>query len=112
MGNLGKYQDIVTAAKHLGGVDNLIETIEAGAVAKAAPRLLFKGAAIIAACTSVLAVGVVAGKRVWNKYKAREVAANEAKERLRTELAEHMTADHGDADRGEGLIDVDEGRQP
>ena len=31
MGNLGKYQDIVVAAKEVGGVDKLIEQIEEGA---------------------------------------------------------------------------------
>lgn len=38
MGNLGRYQDIVVAAKEVGGVDKLIEQIGEGAVSKAAPR--------------------------------------------------------------------------
>lgn len=46
MGNLGKYQDITALAKSLGGVDNLIKKIEAGAVAKAAPKLLAAGVVV------------------------------------------------------------------
>nr|BFE63101.1 hypothetical protein GCM10020063_076270 [Dactylosporangium thailandense] len=108
MGNLGRYQDIVTTAKQLGGVEKLIETIESKAVTRAAPKLLLLGAAGGAA----LAASVVAGKRLWSKYKAGEVAANEAKERLRAELAKHVTSDHGDADHGEGPTDVDQSWQP
>lgn len=46
MGNLGKYQDIVVAAKEVGGVDKLIEQIEESAVSKAAPRIFGKGALV------------------------------------------------------------------
>lgn len=108
MGNLGKYQDIVTAAKRLGGVNNLIETIEAGAVAKAAPRLLRKGAAVGALLG---AAGAAAGKHLWDKYKAREVAANEAKEQLKAEIEEHMNSDHANAEHGEDASDAGEGKK-
>ncbi len=51
MSNLGAYQEFVTAAARMGGVENMIRTIESGAVAKAAPALLGKGAGIGALIT-------------------------------------------------------------
>lgn len=80
MGNLGRYQDIVTDAKRVGGVDNLIADIEDNAVAGAAPLLLAAGA-------SVGALAVVAarwGVRRYGEWKtAREARAEAAKARLR-----------------------------
>lgn len=46
MSNLGPYQEFVTDAARMGGVENMIRTIESGAIAKAAPVLLVKGAGI------------------------------------------------------------------
>ena len=40
MSNLGRYQDIVTDAKRLGGVEDYLRLIEARAVTRATPRLV------------------------------------------------------------------------
>lgn len=84
MSNLGKYQDIVTSAKLVGGVDNLIAIIRNDAVAKAAPRLLFKGASLGAVGG---ALGLETGRRTVNhlrtKKDEREAAAKEAEDQLR-----------------------------
>src|SRR4051794_23209388 len=84
MSNLGKYQDIVTSAKLVGGVDNLIAIIRNDAVAKAAPRLLFKGASLGAVGG---ALGIETGRRIVNhlrtKQGEREAAAQEAEDQLR-----------------------------
>lgn len=80
MGNLGKYQDIVTDAKRAGGVDNLIADIEGNAVAGAAPRLLAIGAG--AGALVVLAARWSA--RFYAEWKSgHEVRAEAAKTQLR-----------------------------
>ena len=80
MGNLGKYQDIVTDAKRAGGVDNLIAAIEGDAVAGAAPRLLAVGAG--AGALVVLAARWSA--RRYGEWKSeREARAEAAKAQLR-----------------------------
>ena len=60
MGNLGKYEDIVVAAKEVGGVDKLIEKIGEGAVSKAAPRIFGKGALVGALGTAATGVAAMA----------------------------------------------------
>lgn len=86
MSNLGAYQEIVTAAAQMGGVENMIRSIESGAVAKAAPALLGKGAGIGALVT--LAAGGVyfGGRRLWSMYEARADAGEASKEQLRAVL--------------------------
>lgn len=80
MGNLGKYQDIVTDTKRAGGVDNLIADIEGNAVAGAAPRLLAVGAG--AGALVVLAARWSA--RLYGEWKSeREARAEAAKAQLR-----------------------------
>lgn len=100
-GNLGGYQDIVTKAKQLGGVDNLINAIEAGAVAKASPKIFAKGAGA-GALGMLLVTGLaVGGKRVVDSKRARERAACEAKEQLKAEVGLPNPEDPDVAD-GEG----------
>lgn len=85
-GNLGRYQDIVMAAKESGGVDKLIEQIEKGAVSKAAPRIRLQGAFVGALGTAVTGMGVgaaVAAKRYLENKKAREALAEDAKAQLK-----------------------------
>lgn len=80
MGNLGKYQDIVTDAKSAGGVDNLIADIEGSAVADAAPRLL----AIGAGAGALVVVVVRWSTHRYGDWKAgREALAEAAKAELR-----------------------------
>ena len=83
MGNLGKYQDIVVAAKEVGGVDKLIEQIEKGAVSKAAPRIRRKGALVGALGTAATGVAAMAAKRYLDNKKAREALAEDAKAQLK-----------------------------
>ena len=79
MGNLGSYQDIVTEAHRLGGVEQLIESIEKAATTRAVPRAFASGAV----ATAVLALGVAAAARAWSKRVARhEAEAEDAKVRL------------------------------
>lgn len=91
MGNLGPYQDIVTAAKQAGGVQSLIKMIEKQAVSKAAPAIYAKGlgtGAALASASAVLAVsGAVAGKKYLDQRKTDQKAAEEAKTQLASEIA-------------------------
>lgn len=80
MGNLGKYQDIVTDAKRAGGVDNLIAEIEGNAVAGAAPGLLAVGAS--AGALALLAARW--GAHRYGEWKSgREARAAAVKAQLR-----------------------------
>ena len=94
MGNLGKYQDIVTAAKRVGGVENLIKIIENGAVAKAAPKIFAKGAGVGA----LGALGATLGIRRYSEWRAeREASANLAKAQLRAGVEHAAGSDAGEA---------------
>lgn len=95
MGNLGKYQHIVTEAKRVGGVDNLIKIIEKNAVLRAAPKLI--GTGVGAGVLGTLAVG-----RLRQAQRDREGLANEAKEQLKTEVQESMNSGGTNLDHGEG----------
>jgi len=110
MGNLGKYQDIVTEARRVGGVDNLIEIIEEAAVAKEFPRILGKGVGAGALATLGAGVVVVAMRRVLGSRKAREALANEAKEQLKAEVEESIDSDGANFENGEDESDSDEGK--
>jgi hypothetical protein len=92
MGNLGPYEEITTLAKRLGGVDNLIKSIEVDAVKKAAPVLLGVGAVIGLGAKQA----IDAGKRGWTKYKASGATAAAAKEQLKAIVEESMKADEAD----------------
>ncbi len=83
MGNLARYQDIVVAAKEVGGVDKLIEQIGEGAVSKAAPRIFGKGALVGALGTAATGVAAMAAKRYLDNKKAREALAKDAKAQLK-----------------------------
>lgn len=112
MGNLGKYQDIATEAKRVGGVDKLIEIIEESAVAKAYPKSFGKGAGVGA--LGMLAVGgiAIAVRRHLDSKRAREEIAHEAKEQLK-DKAEGSTNSHGtELGNGEGKSHSDRGEQP
>lgn len=93
MGNLGKYQDIVTDAKRAGGVDNLIAAIEGNAVAGAAPRLLAVGAS---AGAFVVLAGRWSARRYGEWKSVREDRAEAAKAQLRAAAgsATDTDADH------------------
>lgn len=110
MGNLGKYQDIVTEARRVGGVDNLIEIIEEAAVSKEFPRILGKGVGAGALATLGAGVVVVAMRRVLGSRKAREALANEAKEQLKAEVEESIDSDGANFGNGEDESDSDEGK--
>ena len=104
MGNLGKYQDIVTDAKRAGGVDNLIADIEGNAVAGAAPRLLAVGAG--AGALVVLAARWSA--RRYGEWKSgREARAEAAKAQLRAVVG---SATDTDADQA-ATSDDEAGRE-
>jgi len=112
MGNLGRYQDIVTEAKQLDGVDNLINAIEAGAVAKASPKIFAKGAGTCALGMLIVTGLAVGGKRVVDRKRARERAACEAKQQFKAEvgLLNPESPDVADGE-GEKPTDGDEHRR-
>ncbi|MEW2287062.1 hypothetical protein [Streptomyces sp. NPDC047841] len=105
MGNLGKYQDIVEAAKRAGGVDALIKIIQDAAVAKAYPGVFRKGAAVGAGAGVVgtLVVGGVAVtvRRFLDDKRAREALANEAEKQLKAEVEKSMSSDGDNLNNGE-----------
>lgn len=104
MGNLGRYQDIVTDAKRAGGVDNLIADIESNAVAGAAPRLLAMGAG--AGAIVVLAARWSAPR--YGEWKSeREARAETAKAQLRAAVEAGTDTDAGQA----AASDDDAGRE-
>ncbi|MET7984694.1 hypothetical protein [Streptomyces sp. NPDC005281] len=107
MGNLGPYQDIVTAAKRVGGVQSLIKAIEDAAIAKAFPKAFGQGSG--AGALGTLAVGGVtlAAKRNLDKMRAREARANEAKEQLKTKVGGSMKSDGLSLGNGAGKSDCD-----
>jgi len=109
MGNLGKYQEIVEAAKAVGGVDNLIGRIEAGAVAKAAPRLLGKGAALGALGVTVVGTAGAVVKRAWENKKAREAVAEDAKAQLKVAVEESPASESNHPESIENVENVAEG---
>ncbi|MFV0452860.1 MAG: hypothetical protein ACK5LS_11590 [Propioniciclava sp.] len=89
MSNLGRYQEIVEAAKEAGGVDTWIRRIEDGAVARETPRIVVVTAvSVVAACATVVGgIKLVRGKR------AEKIAAGErAKDELRS-LVEQASED-------------------
>lgn len=75
MSNLGAYQEITTAAKAAGGVEQMVKAIERGAVWKAAPVILAAGAAA--------ALGVERGIReIVARRRAARAEAKQAKAAL------------------------------
>jgi hypothetical protein len=106
MGNLGPYQDITTLAKKLGGVDNLIKTIEFDAVKRAAPVLLGVGLGLGALVGAGARPAIAAGKRGWAKYKESGVAAAEAKEQLKAIVEESMKSNDANEGPTEGSDDI------
>jgi hypothetical protein len=83
LGNLGKYQDLVVAAKEVGGADKLIEKIGEGAVSMAAPRIFGKGVLVGALSTVATGVAALATKRYLDNKKAGEDRAEYAKAQLK-----------------------------
>lgn len=101
MGNLGKYQDIVTAAKEAGGVDKLIEQIEKGAVSRAAPRIHREGAVAGALGTAAMGAAVMAAKRYRDNKKAREALAETAKAQLKAAVEGSPSVEGAGPESGE-----------
>ena len=112
MGNLGKYQDITALAKSLGGVDNLIKKIEAGAVAKAAPKLLAAGVVVGGVLLAGGMAAVDGGKDLLSRYRARQLAANDAKDQLRSEAENAAIPDEPITDAGADSSSPGEVTQP
>lgn len=102
MSNLGMYQDITTLAAKLGGVDNLIKTIEKGAANKAlkqaGPVLVGVGVLIGAGAKPA----IDAGKNALAKYKESQAAAAEAKQQLKS-IVEEAKNEEGQGGRPEDI---------
>jgi hypothetical protein len=97
MGNLGRYQDIVTDAKLAGGVDNLIAAIESKAVAVAAPRILALGAGggvvvVLAAQWSALRYKGWKSDRVARAEAAKAQLKDVVENALDTDIDQSVTA--------------------
>lgn len=91
MSNLGKFQDIVVAAKKAGGVDSLIKNIADAAVAKAAPRIFLKG---VGMATAIIAVAASTYKVTKVKLHNRTARGADAEAELRAALAEREDSTH------------------
>jgi hypothetical protein len=83
LGNLGEYQDIVVAAKEVGGVDKLIKKIGEGAVSKAAPRIFGKGVLVGATLGTAATGAAMATKCYLGNKKVREALAEDAAAQLK-----------------------------
>jgi len=97
VGNLGSYQDIVTEAHRLGGVDHLIESIEKAATTRAVPRAFAAGAG----ATMVLGLGAAAAFKAWSKHAARrKEEAEGAKECLADAISQPRASTRSDGEAG------------
>lgn len=83
MSNLGPYQEIVMAAKQMGGVEKLIKSIEAGAVDGASTRQRLQGAGFAIAALAVVGGATYLSGLVSERRAARREAAESAKDELR-----------------------------
>lgn len=101
MGNLGKYQDFVVAAKEVGGVDKLIEQIEKGAVSRAAPRIRRKSALVGAAFGTAATGAAMAAKRYLDNKKGREALAEDAKAQLKAAVEGSPSVEGAGRESGE-----------
>ncbi|REK78007.1 hypothetical protein DVG80_32325 [Rhodococcus erythropolis] len=88
MGNLGLYQDLVTAAKQAGGVQSFLKTIQSQAVSKVAPSIYAKGYATGTGAGLALGVALtVSYMKFLDQRKADQKVAEEAKAQLASEIA-------------------------
>jgi hypothetical protein len=84
MSNLGAYQDFVTDAKQLGGVQSYLRLLEANAVANAAPRLYARAVILtLVALGGMAALGLEAKRRLQARDTLR-CEADAAREQLVT----------------------------
>ena len=111
MGNLGRYQDIVTEAKLAGGVDALITIIEDNAVADRAPGIFGKGvgAGLLVAC--VVGGGARTARFLGIRKRDRRALRDEARAQLKAEIALQTAPADADDDPPDGT-DVESGQQP
>ena len=102
MGNLGRYQDIVTEAKLAGGVDALITIIEDTAVADRAPGIFGKGvgAGLLIAC--VVGGGVRTARFLGIRKRDRRTLRDEARAQLKAEIEGQAAPDDSDDDSSDG----------
>ena len=82
MSNLGAYQDFATDAKQFGGVERYLRTIEANAVAGAAPRLYARAAVSTLVVLGGLAAIHLEAKRRLEARRTLERGAGAAREHL------------------------------
>lgn len=93
MGNLGRYQDIVTEAKLAGGVDAWIKILEDAAVADRSSKSLAKGVGL-----GLLVAGVMGGvagsaRALWVQNRDRRALIDEARAQLKAEIEALLTPD-------------------
>lgn len=99
MGNLGRYQEITTRASQLGGVDELIASIEKSAVLRAAPKQV--GIGVVGALGAIGLVYTSAKVYRWRQELRAERI--ESGEQARNEVAERLSVDEAIvSDGGEG----------
>lgn len=92
MGNLGRYQDIVTEAKSVGGVDAWIKVIEDAAAAERSSTSFAKGLGVGVLVASVAAGGAGALRLLWVQKRERRALMDEARAQLRAEIEEPETS--------------------
>lgn len=106
MGNLGRYEEIVTEAKLAGGVDALITIIEETAVAARAPAIFGKGVGIGLAVACVVAGGTRAARLLQSRKRDRRALSDEAQAQLKAEIEGEAPPDDSDGE----LDETDPGR--
>lgn len=87
MGNLGRYQDIVTEAKLAGGVDAWIKILEDAAVADRSSASFANGAAVGVLAACLMGGGAVAARNLWARKRDRRDLSDAARRHLRAEIA-------------------------
>lgn len=102
MSNLGRYQDLTTLAKDVGGVDALLAQVRSKAVTRAAGPLIGTG----------LLTGIVlaeVGGAVWRRYQRSQRDGEKAEEALVARMGEpesdDETVDAGPSEEDKGSPD-------
>ena len=93
MGNLGRYQDIVTEAKLAGGVDAWIEILEDAAAAAGSSKSFVKGVGVGVLVACVVGGGALSARDLLVQKRDRRALADEAREQLRAEIERVATPD-------------------
>ena len=86
MGNLGRYQDIVTEAKLAGGVDAWIGILEDAAAAAGSRKAFTRGVGVGVLVACDVGGSATSARHCWVENRDRRALADEARKQLRAEI--------------------------